>query len=35
MGRRANPTLIGAFLVGAVALIVIGLLVFGRGQLFT
>jgi paraquat-inducible protein B len=35
MGRRSNPTLIGAFIVGAVALIVIGLLVFGRGQLFT
>jgi paraquat-inducible protein B len=35
MGRRANPTLIGAFIVGAVALIVISLLVFGRGQLFT
>jgi paraquat-inducible protein B len=35
MGRRANPTLIGAFIVGAVALIVIGLLVFGRGHLFT
>jgi paraquat-inducible protein B len=35
MGRRANPTLIGAFIVGAVALIVIGLLVFGRGHFFT
>ncbi len=35
MGRRANPTLIGAFIVGAVALIVVGLLVFGRGQFFT
>ena len=35
MGRRASPTLIGAFIVGAVALIVIGLLVFGRGLLFT
>jgi paraquat-inducible protein B len=35
MGRRANPTLIGAFIVGAVALIVIGLLVFGRSQFFT
>jgi paraquat-inducible protein B len=35
MGRRANPTLIGAFIVGAAALIVIGLLVFGRGQFFT
>jgi paraquat-inducible protein B len=35
MGRRANPTLIGAFIVGAAALIVIGLLAFGRGLLFT
>ncbi|HSF34275.1 MAG TPA: MlaD family protein [Candidatus Tectomicrobia bacterium] len=35
MGRRANPTLIGVFIVGAVALIVVGLLVFGRGQFFT
>jgi paraquat-inducible protein B len=35
MGRRANPTLIGAFLVGAVVLIVIGILVFARGQFFT
>jgi paraquat-inducible protein B len=35
MGKRANPTVIGAFIVGAVALIVIGLLVFGRGRFFT
>ncbi|MGH8068193.1 MAG: MlaD family protein [Candidatus Entotheonellia bacterium] len=35
MGRRANPTLIGAFLVGALALIVIGILVFARGQFLT
>jgi paraquat-inducible protein B len=35
MGRRANPTRIGAFVVGAAALIVIGLLIFGRGQFFT
>jgi paraquat-inducible protein B len=35
MGRRANPTLIGAFIVGAVALIIVGLLIFGRSQLFT
>jgi paraquat-inducible protein B len=35
MGKRANPTMIGAFIVGAVALIVIGLLVFGRGRFFT
>jgi paraquat-inducible protein B len=35
MGKRANPTMIGAFIVGAVALVVIGLLVFGGGRLFT
>ncbi len=34
MGKRANPAMIGAFIVGAVALIVIGLLVFGRGRFF-
>jgi paraquat-inducible protein B len=35
MGRRANPTVIGAFIIGAVALIVIGLLILGRGQFFS
>jgi paraquat-inducible protein B len=35
MGRRANPTLIGAFIVGAAGLVVMGLLIFGRGQLFS
>jgi paraquat-inducible protein B len=35
MGRRANPTVIGAFIIGAVALIVIGLLIFGRSQFFS
>jgi paraquat-inducible protein B len=35
MGRRANPALIGAFLVGAMAIIVIGILVFARGQFLT
>jgi paraquat-inducible protein B len=35
MGKRANPAVIGAFIVGAVALIVIALLVFGRGHFFT
>jgi paraquat-inducible protein B len=35
MGRRANPTLIGAFIIGAVALIVIGLLILGRGHFFS
>lgn len=34
MGRKANPTLIGAFVVGAIALTVIGVLVFGSGRLF-
>jgi hypothetical protein len=35
MGRRANPTLIGAFLMGTATLVVIDLLIFGRGQFFT
>jgi paraquat-inducible protein B len=35
MGKRANPTVIGAFIVGALALIVIGLLVFGHGRFFS
>jgi paraquat-inducible protein B len=35
MGRRANPTVIGAFIIGAVALIVIGILVLGRGHFFS
>ena len=34
MGRKANPTLIGAFVVGAIALAVAGVLVFGSGQMF-
>lgn len=34
MGRKANPTLIGAFVVGAIVVAVIGLLVFGSGRLF-
>jgi len=32
---KANPTLIGAFLLGAVALVVTGLMVFGGGRFFT
>jgi paraquat-inducible protein B len=35
VSEKANPTLIGAFLLGAIALIVAGLMVFGSGQLFT
>jgi paraquat-inducible protein B len=34
MGRKANPVAIGAFVVSAVALAVVGVLVFGSGQLF-
>ena len=34
MGSKANPAVIGAFVVGAVALAVTGALVFGSGGLF-
>lgn len=34
MSRQANPKVIGAFVIGAVALIVAGILVFGSGRLF-
>ena len=34
MGKKANPALIGAFVVGAIALAVVGVLVFGSGRLF-
>jgi len=34
MGRKANPALIGGFVVGAIALAVAGILVFGSGQMF-
>ncbi len=33
MSKKANPTAIGVFVVGAVALVVVGILVFGGGQL--
>ena len=35
MSKQANKTLIGAFVVGAVALAVIGVLVFSSGEFFT
>ncbi len=35
MSERASPTLIGAFLLGAIALVVTGLMVFGGGRFFT
>src|SRR5437870_7189560 len=34
MNKKVSPTLIGVFVVGAVALIVIAILVFGSGRLF-
>jgi paraquat-inducible protein B len=34
MSKQASPTLIGAFVVGAIALVVVGLLVFGGGTFF-
>jgi paraquat-inducible protein B len=35
VSERANPTLIGAFLLGAIALVVAGLMIFGGGRFFT
>ena len=35
MGGKANPTVVGAFIVGAVALIIAAIIVFGKGKLFT
>lgn len=34
MGKKANPTAIGLFVVGAIALAVAGVIVFGSGQFF-
>ena len=34
MSKKANPTIIGVFVLGAVALVIIGLLMFGGGQFF-
>ena len=34
MSKRANPKLIGGFVLGAIALVIIGLLAFGSGQYF-
>ncbi|MGA7873308.1 MAG: MlaD family protein [Candidatus Binatus sp.] len=34
MGRRVSPTLIGAFLVGAIAIVVITIIALGSGRLF-
>ena len=34
MNKKISPAMIGAFVLGAVALIVIAILVFGSGRLF-
>src|SRR5262245_32214414 len=34
MGKKANPTVIGLFVVGALALAVAGVVVFGSGEFF-
>ena len=34
MNKKISPTLIGAFVIGAVALLVIAVIVFGSGRLF-
>src|SRR5512143_1986566 len=34
MSKKANKTLIGAFVVGAIALIIAGVVIFGSGKLF-
>lgn len=35
MSKKANPAVIGSFVVGAIMLVVIGVLIFGSGQFFT
>ncbi|MDO8281354.1 MAG: MlaD family protein [Thermodesulfovibrionia bacterium] len=35
MSKQANKTLIGSFVVGAVVLVIAGVLIFGSGRLFT
>lgn len=35
MSKRGNPKLIGAFVVGAAALVVVGILIFGSGRWFS
>ena len=34
MNKKISPTLIGAFVIGAIALLVIAIIVFGSGRLF-
>jgi paraquat-inducible protein B len=34
MGKKLNPALIGAFVIGAVALVVTAAMIWGSGRLF-
>jgi len=34
MGKKTNPALIGAFVIGAIILVVVAVVVWGKGQLF-
>lgn len=34
MSKKASPTLVGSFVIGAIALLVAGIMVFGSGRLF-
>ena len=35
MSKKANPTIIGVFVIGALILVVVGALMFGSGKLFS
>jgi hypothetical protein len=35
LSNRANPAIIGGFVLGAIALLVVAVLVFGGGELFS
>lgn len=35
MGKKLSPTLVGGFVVGALALVVVGIITFGSGRLFS
>jgi paraquat-inducible protein B len=35
MSKKASPTLIGIFVVGAIALVIVGILIFGTGRFFS
>jgi paraquat-inducible protein B len=34
MSKRANPTLVGGFVLGALGLLILAIIVFGSGSLF-